>query len=64
MSQQLSLFSYMKKLQTANIQNIVKIILSFLITNIVENQQKGHTNSTDYSVTTKKLHLWPKDEKF
>ena len=54
----------MKKLQTANIQNIVKIILSFLITNIVENQQKGHTNSTDYSVTTKKLHLWPKDEKF
>lgn len=64
MSQQLSLFSYMKKLQTANIQNIVKIILSFLITNIVENQQKGNTNSTDYSVTTKKLHLWPKDEKF
>ena len=63
MARQLSLFSYMKNPQTENIQN-VKITLCSLITNVVENEQKAKKNSTDYSMTTGKLQLWPKDEKF
>ena len=64
MSRQLSLFSYMRTPQNENIKNVVKTTLNSIISNVVENERKAKKSSTDYAMTTEKLQLWPKDEKF